>query len=410
MPGSIGEISTGENNDDRIILHCDLNSFYASVESLYKPELKNKPMAVGGSVKKRHGIILAKNQIAKTCGVKTAEPIWKAMQKCPNLVIVPPDMSKYIKYSALVVQIYKRYTDIIEPFGIDECWLDVTGSTMLLGDGPSIADSIRKTIREELGLTVSAGVSWNKIFAKLGSDMKKPDATTVITRENYKKLVWPLPVEDLLFIGKSTGSKLRRVGITTIGRLAVVDEKYLITTFGKWGHTLHSYANGKDTSEVDREWESIQAKGIGNSTTTPNDITTYEEAKAVLTGLSENVATRIRNANLIGHTIVLSIRNCDLETKERQRMISVPTCLAKDILQTAMDLLKVNWDPKKNKPLRSLGVRVSSLIDSDCPVQMSFFDLPKEKQRDENIERTIDSLRERFGDDSVLRALMLKDK
>ncbi len=413
MPGVVGEIRIcGPDDDtpDKVILHCDLNNFYASVECLFKPELKGKAVAVGGSVEKRHGIILAKNQLAKMHGVRTGEPIWESMRKCPGLIIVPPDMSKYVKYSGLVAEIYSRYTDIIEPFGIDECWLDVTGSTALLGSGPVIADDIRKSVREELGLTVSVGVSWNKVFAKLGSDMKKPDATTVITRENYRDLVWSLPVDDLLFVGRKTGSRLRRIGVDTIGKLAALDEAYLVSVFGKWGATLHAFSNGSDAGIVDKEWDSVKAKGIGNSTTTPHDVVSYEDAKAVLTGLSESVARRMRAHKLKGRTVSLSLRTNDLEHYERQRCLSRSTYISGDILEAAFSLLKEHWTPGKDKPLRSLGVRMSSLEDEDAPVQLSLFDKADDTSRREEMERTIDRIRERFGDDSVIRALMLRDR
>lgn len=429
MPGNIGEIRTDKNNpisNDRVILHCDLNNFYASVECLYHPELKNLPVAVGGSVEKRHGIILAKNQLAKACGVKTAEPIWQAKAKCPNLVLIPPDMKKYVQYSDLVRDIYGRYTDLIEPFGIDECWLDITGSTLLMGDGEHIANELRRVIREELGLTISVGVSWNKIFAKLGSDMKKPDATTVITKDNYKELVWNLPVEDLLFVGRKTAKVLKRIGINTIGRLAVLDEDFLVKEFGKWGGTLWAYANGFDNGLVEKNWANIKAKGIGNSTTTPHDVLTYEDAKAVLIILAESVARRLRENGLRGRTIAISLRDSDLEVIERQRALDTATCVSGDIIAKAMLLLTENWHPGKSKPLRSLGIRVTNLEESNSPVQLSLFDssfgqynnqptsnlnlcdTSYRSKKNENVEKAIDHIRERFGDESVMRALFIK--
>lgn len=208
---------------DRTILHCDMNNFYASVECLYNPALRGKPVAVGGDVEARHGIILAKNYEAKKYGVQTGEALWQAKQKCPGLTIVPPSFEKYLRFSRLAREIYGCYTDRIESFGLDECWLDLTGSERLFGGGKAVADKLRERIKFELGVTISVGVSHNKIFAKLGSDMKKPDATTVITRENYKDVVWPLPVSDLLFVGPATTRKLARYGIHTIGQLAQAD-------------------------------------------------------------------------------------------------------------------------------------------------------------------------------------------
>ena len=424
MPGNTGEIqlreeapslgdASGKSHEeayrsDRIILHCDLNNFFASVECLYHPELKGLPVAVGGSVEKRHGIILAKNQLAKSFGVKTAEPIWQAKAKCANLIIIPPDMKKYVRYSEMVREIYERYTDAIEPFGIDECWLDITGSMLLLGDGEHIASEIRKTVRTELGLTVSIGVSWNKIFAKLGSDMKKPDATTMITRENYKDLVWPLPVEDLLFVGRKTEKQLKRIGICTIGRIAVLDEAFLKKEFGKWGGTLWAFANGFDDSPIDKNRANVQAKGIGNSTTTPQDIHSYEDAKAVFVPLAESVARRLRESGLRGRTVAISLRDCDLECIERQRTMETATCVSGDLIAAAMGLLGENWHPGVSKPLRSMGIRVTSLEESASPVQLSFFDSSLKTGKQESVEKAIDLIREKFGDDAVMRALMVK--
>jgi DNA polymerase IV len=395
---------------DRVILHCDLNNFFASVECLHHPEWRDLPVAVGGSEQKRHGIILAKNQLAKSFGVKTAEPIWQAKNKCPHLLIVPPHMDQYQKFSSMARGIYQDFTDSIEPFGIDECWLDVTGSTRLLGNGEKIANEIRNRMRSDLGITVSVGVSWNKIFAKLGSDMKKPDATTSITRENYKEVVWPLPVEDLLFVGKKTAGKLRRAGISTIGRLAQLDEDFMLCQFGKWGAVLLAYANGRDVGMVEKDWENVKAKGIGNSTTMPYDVCTYDEAKIVLMQLSESVAHRLRLGSYRGRTIVLYMRECDLEHRERQRKIPVATCVSDVILTTALELLHEHWRPGIHKPLRSLGIRVTHLEDESNPVQISLFDSEQKGSKSEKIEKTLDILRERFGDDSVFRALLLKDQ
>lgn len=406
MPGNLSEIIIKDS--DRIILHCDLNNFYASVECLYHPELKGLPVAVGGSVENRHGIILAKNQLAKFCGVKTAEPIWQAKSKCPNLIIVPPDMKKYIHYSELVREIYERYTDLVEPFGIDECWLDVTGSALLMGDGEHIANEIRQIVRTELGLTVSVGVSWNKIFSKLGSDMKKPDATTIITRDNYKDLVWPLPVEDLLFVGRKTAKQLKRIGINTIGRIAVLDESFLKKEFGKWGGTLWAFANGKDGTPVEKEWMNIKAKGIGNSMTTPHDVNSYEDAKTVFVVLAESVASRLRENGLRGRTISISLRNCDLDSIERQRALEAATCVSGDLITAAMRLLHDNWHPGVSKPLRSMGIRVTSMEEASSPVQLSLFDLSHKSEKNETVEKAIDKIREKFGSDSVMRALLIK--
>ena len=251
---------------DRVILHIDMNNFYASVETLYDPSLKDIPMAVGGDKERRHGIVLAKNMLAKAKGVKTAEALWEAERKCPGIKFVPPHFERYAKYSRLAKEIYMQYTDMVESFGLDECWLDVTGSRRLFGSGREIAEEIRARVKDELGLTVSIGVSFNKIFAKLGSDYKKPDAVTAFTRENFKELVWPLPAADLLFVGKSTQEALRKYGIYTIGDAAKADRKLLKRLFGKAGEQLSMYANGEDRSPVRRVNEHEEIKSIGNST------------------------------------------------------------------------------------------------------------------------------------------------
>ena len=212
---------------DRVILHIDMNNFYASVETLYDPSLKDIPMAVGGDKERRHGIVLAKNMLAKAKGVKTAEALWEAERKCPGIKFVPPHFERYAKYSRLAKEIYMQYTDMVESFGLDECWLDVSESANLFGGGKKIAEEIRAAVKKEIGITVSVGVSWNKIFAKLGSDMKKPDAVTEITEENYRDLVWRLPVEELLYVGRATKNKLNKRGVYTIGQLANTDEALL---------------------------------------------------------------------------------------------------------------------------------------------------------------------------------------
>ena len=256
----------------RVILHCDMNNFYASVECMLNPELKNKPVAVCGSVEERHGIVLAKNYAAKAFGVSTGEAIWQAKQKCRNLVVVPPHFEEYIKYSKLARNVYQRYTDQVESYGIDECWLDVTGSSSLKGDGLLIAQEISRRMKSELGITVSVGVSLNKIFAKLGSDYKKPDAITTMYKSEYKQKAWSLPVADLLYVGKSTNRKLALFGIKTIGDLARADEDVLNSHLGKMGSILWSFANGYDDSPVKLENTHAPIKSVGNSTTTPKDL------------------------------------------------------------------------------------------------------------------------------------------
>ncbi|MCX7842645.1 MAG: DNA polymerase IV [Clostridia bacterium] len=393
---------------ESVILHCDLNNFYASVECLYNPSIRDLPVAVCGDPDLRHGIILAKNYIAKRCGVITGEVIWQAKQKCPGLKVVKPNYPLYIRFSKQAREIYSRYTNHIEAFGIDECWLDVSGSTRLFGEGEKIADKIRQTIRDELGITASIGVSFNKIFAKLGSDLKKPDATTVITRGNYKQLVWGLPVDELLYVGRSTRRKLYRVGIYTIEDLATASVKFLHKLLGKWGDTLWTFANGYDTSPVmPMEFENT-IKGIGNSMTTARDLLNDEDVKLTMYVLSESVAERLRSHNFKGRTVQIYIKDNELASIERQSKLDQYSCTSSDIALKAMEIFRRNWDWAK--PVRSLGVRVTDLVTADTCTQLSLFDDYNRSIKKELLEASIDDIRRRFGHYAVLRALFLKDR
>jgi DNA polymerase IV len=390
----------------RTILHVDLNNFYASVECLYRPELRDKHVVVGGDVESRHGIVLAKNNLAKGMGVKTGEAIWQARQKCPGLEVVPPDFSKYLRFSRLARAIYEDYTDQIEAFGIDECWLDVTGSTHLFGDGETIADKIRQRFKAELGLTASVGVSFNKIFAKLGSDIKKPDATTIITKENYQELVWPLPVGELLYVGRSTKQKLESRAIFTIGDLARRNALALKLLLGVWGETLWSFANGFDVAPVRRSSEESLIKSVGNSTTTHRDLINNEDVKLIIYVLAESVAARLRKHGLKCATVSISVRDKDLLSFDRQGKLSSPSLGSGDIAQKAMDLFAANYQWKK--PIRSIGVRGADLITADAHIQLDLFD--SNKILSEDLEKTIDIIRKRFGHYSIQRCAMLLDR
>ncbi len=390
---------------DRAILHSDLNSFYASVECLYHPELAGLPVAVGGDVEQRHGIILAKNNLAKKVGIQTGEAIWQAKQKCSKLVVLPPTFGLYLRFSRSVREIYSRYTPYIEAFGIDECWLDVTSNVRMGQPAEEIANEIRTAIKEELGITVSIGVSWNKIFAKLGSDLKKPDAITVITKENFHEKVWPLPANELLYVGRSTWRKFQNWNILTIGKLARTPVDEMRELLGKWGETLHMFANGWDPSPVNVMDYEEEVKGVGNSITTPRDIVNEQDARQVFYALSESVAERMRNKGLSGTTIAIWIRDVDLGSFTRQRVIKRPTCLASDIAANAIDIFQHNWF--WDKPLRSLGVRVTGLLYEKDGRQLSLMIGQEEKQ--EALERSIDDIRKRFGHGVIKRALMLND-
>ncbi len=389
----------------RCILHVDLNNFYASVECLYRPELADKPVAVSGDIEARHGIILAKNQLAKQAGVATGEAIWQAKTKCPDLVLVPPDFKKYLRFSRLARRIYADYTDQIEAFGIDENWLDVTGSVRLFGSGPAIADEIRRRVRGELGVTVSVGVSFNKIFAKLGSDLKKPDATTVITEENFRSRVWPLPVGELLYVGRATRRKLENRGIYTIGDLAKRDLRPLVLLLGQWGETLWHFANGRDEAPVRKTGEVSAIKSIGNSTTAPRDLATLADAKIILYVLAESVAARLRAHGLRCQTVAVSLRDKELASFERQIRLLEPTAASRDIARAAIDLVAANW--KSGRPLRSLGVRGGDLVTETGRLQLDLFD--EQKAAASSLETAVDDIRRRFGQNSIQRCVMLTD-
>lgn len=391
---------------ERVILHSDLNNFYASVECLYHPEYRGKPLAVLGDPEARHGVVLAKNYEAKSHDVKTGDPMWMAKQKCPDIIFVPPHYDLYMKHSKLVREIYAEYTNKVEPYGLDECWLDVTGSTMLFGSGKEIADKLRERIKFELGVSVSVGVSFNKIFAKLGSDMKKPDATTVIESERFKEIVWPLPVKELLYVGRATHNKLRRKGIFTIGDLADTNPENLRFWLGKMGVVLWQFANGLDTSPVSNIGAKSMIKTVGNSTTAPRDLISNEDIKITLMVLSESVSARLREYGFICRTVQIGIRDNELNLIERQGKLEIPNRTAKSIFELAFSLFKKHTN---GKPIRSLNVRACDLEPIDH-VQLSLLPDVSQLQKQEELEAAMDDLRNRFGHFSVQKGLMLTDK
>lgn len=391
---------------ERVILHCDLNNFFASVSLLENQSLLNLPVAVCGNREERHGIVLAKNEIAKKFGVKTAETIWQAKQKCPELVILPPDYNKYNEYSALAHKIYEKYTDKIEPFGIDECWLDVTGSTMLFGSGEKIAHKIRNEIKNTLGITVSIGVSFNKVFAKLGSDMKKPDAVTVISFENFKNKIYGLPVSDLLFAGKKTTEKLNFSGIFTIGDITLASDETLIRLLGKNGLQLKQYALGLDTSPVaDMNVKNIP-KSIGRSITGAADFTDENEVWQTILLLSDEISEKLRKENLYAGGIQVHIRDINLSTHEPCRNLNTPTYSAPKIAETAMEIFKENYFFEI--PLRSIGVRAVNLKNNITATQTDIFLNPKEAEKQEKIEESIHSIRKKYGKGMLKRGTVIK--
>lgn len=392
----------------RTILHCDCNSFFASVEAASDPSLLTVPMAVAGDKEARHGIILAKNELAKSYGVKTAETIWSAKKKCPNLVLVPPHYEKYALYSARVRRIYERYTDLVEPFGMDEAWLDVTGSRALFGDGYEIAESIRQAVKEEIGITVSIGVSFNKTFAKLGSDYKKPDAITVISRENYRDVVFPLPVDSLLFIGRQTAEALASCNIHTVGDLAVASPTFLTGRFGKIGEQLYLSANGLDASPVASIYDKTDAKSVGNGMTFCRDISTLDEWKLGLYSLSEDVAHRLREMGMKCATVSVTVRTPALKTFSKQRPISPATDIAREIAEKALEILSSAVAPRS--PIRMLTVTAMNLIkDAEGAEQLDFFaeDDALRREKTAKLENAVDSIRERYGHGAMTTGAVL---
>ena len=394
-------------NMNKTILHIDLNGFYANVECFSDPSIRNLPVIVGGDVEMRHGIVLAKNDLAKKYGIVTGEAVWQAKQKCPNLVSVKPNFEKYLKFSRLARDIYDRYTDQVESFGIDEVWADISGSIGLFGNGKSVADEIRATIKRELGITASVGVSFNKIFSKLGSDMKKPDATTIITRDNYKDIAWKLPVSDLLYVGSATSKKLNKYGIYNIGQLANSNADWLVSRFGKWGAVLHRFANGHDEQPVKRKGVESFIKSVGNSRTLYKDATTIEEVKRIFYMLSESVAARLREHGLKATTIQIYVRDNELFSCERQAQLPYPTFLTSEIAQKALDIYLRKYH--YNRPIRSLGVRACNLVAKDASYQLDLFSDHHKRENLEALEISIDNLRRRFGYGIVQRGILLED-
>lgn len=382
----------------RTIFHIDQNCYFASVEMISHPEYRNVPMAVTGDASKRHGIILAKNELAKKAGVKTAEAIWQAEQKCPGLVKVSGHYDKYTFYSGKLRSMYEEYSDLVEPFGLDECWVDLT-STIGERDPREVADEIRKRVRDQFKLTCSIGVSFNKIFAKLGSDYKKPDATTVIDEDNFKDIVWPLPASDLLFVGGATSHRLSEVNIKTIGDIARSDREFMRDYLGKAGDMLWLYANGLDDSPVcPSDYERVP-KSIGNSMTTPKDILNRTQACGTFRTLSASVASRLRAHGLLCTCIQITVRDKNLETSEHQKMLFEPTDSERVIYEAAMELFDESYD--WHAVIRSVGVRGTKLVLQGSGVQMSLFPEQGSHEEDKNLTKAIDDLNRRFGKGTV---------
>lgn len=392
---------------ERVILHCDANAFYASVECLYTPALRDKPVAVSGDAEARHGIILTKNQIAKAYGVQTGEAIWMARQKCPELVCVPPDYALYMRFSGKLRKIYQQYSDRVEPFGLDEAWVDLSGPGVTLREGEHIAHEIRRRVKKELGITISVGVSFNKVFAKLGSDMKKPDAVTVIPSDSFREKIWGLPVGELLFVGPSTRRKLADMNVRTIGGLARMDPQWLNAKFGKNGLILQAYANGLDMSPVMPTEFCAAIKSIGNSATPPHDLQTMDDVRCLYYLLAEAVAARLRQEGMRSACVSISARTTGLVTRSRQITLERPTNLTGEIAQTALRLFDGRFG--QGFPYRSAGLSCSALSPDGAPVQLDFVGDEAQRMKMERLESSVDRLRRQYGHQVVQRGIVLLD-
>ena len=393
--------------ESRTILHSDLNSFYASVEMMLDPSLRGKAVAVCGRTEDRHGIVLAKSDLAKKAGVKTGMVNWEARQCCPNLVVVPPQYDQYLKYSALARNIYQRFTDLVEPYGMDECWLDVTGSRAIAGSGMEIAETIRRTMQAELGLTVSIGVSYNKIFAKLGSDMKKPNAITQITKEDFKEKVWPLPASDLLYVGRATEEKLGRYCIRTIGDIAKTEPDFLKRLLGVNGLALSTYANGLDTSRVMHKEFVSPVKSIGHGITCTTDLVNEEEVWKVMLELSQDIGHRLRLHKLAATGVQLSVRNNELGYRQFQAKLSISSRSPRVIAEKARELLRQKYE--WHTPIRAVTVRAIGLIPEQEPQQIDFFTDVAKLDRLGKLEGVVEELRRRFGKKAIYPAALMGD-
>jgi len=397
-----------EGMKDRTILHSDINCCYAAIEHLHHPELAGKPLAVGGDPEARHGIVLTADYLAKKHGVKTGMALWQAKQVCPEINFISPRMDLYLRFSKMAHEIYGEYTDLQEAYGIDESWLDVTDSVSIKGDGYKIAQEISNRMKSELGITVSIGVSFDKIYAKLGSDYKKPDAITTMYRDEFQRKAWILPASDLLYVGRSTSAKLQKLGIRTIGDLARTDEKILHSQLGKMGDILWAFANGYDDSPVKYEDAHAPIKSIGNSTTTPRDLVNEQDVKIVLTILAESVAARLRENGFKCRVVEISVRDNELFSFTRQRKLDHATNVTREMAEEAFRLFQENYNWQK--PIRSVGVRGADLVNDNYWEQIDLFSSVEFREKQMKVDTAVDDIRRRFGFYSVQRGLMYFDR
>ena len=392
---------------DDIKLHVDMNAAYYSIEASDNPTLRGKAVVVGGDEAARHGIVLAKSDLAKQTGIKTGNTLVDARRKCPGLIVVPPNFRLYLRVAREFRAILGDYSGRVEPFGIDECWVGLGRDTF--EQGQKTADEIRRRVWDELGITASVGVAATKIMAKLGSDLKKPDATTVIRPEDYERMVWPLPASDLLMVGPSTAEKLLRAGITTIGGIAQASPHYLKSLLGVNGLMLYRFANGLDKDSVADTGYVRKEESVSHSITLPRDIKSVDEVRLTAWMLAEAVAERLRDGGFRARTVQLYVRDNALASFQRQAKVKRPTQLAHEIVPAAMQLFARNYDFGRQKPIRSMGIRMADLETVHGNVQLSFLMEDAKRIKQEQIEKAIDGIRDRFGHFAVQRACMLSD-
>lgn len=388
---------------DRVILHSDMNNFFASVECLSRPEIRSKPVIVCGKTENRHGIVLAKNNVAKRLGVSTGEPVQRAEQKCGSIVMVDPDFGKYLMYSNLAKEIYSEYTDRVESFGIDECWLDISGG---LQGGAAAANDIRRRIKKETGLTVSIGVSFTKTFAKLCSDLRKPDAVTAVGRADFREKIWPLPCRSLIGVGEATGKRLDGLCIRTIGELAKSQPYFLKSRLGKNGMQLWAAANGYDVSPVLYAGQSVPMKSISNGITGSKDLYCDSEVRAVIYSLSESVSARLRRQGAVCRTVSVDFRFSDLSHMQRQTPLDDYTDITSVIAEKAYEIYR-RWFTEP-RAVRSITVKITDFIPaSEVYYQTDLFGIEQQTRRSERLDRAVDSLRNKFGYNSIVRGSLL---
>lgn len=388
---------------ERYVLHCDLNNFYASVECLLNPALRDVPLGVCGDPGKRHGVILAKNEIAKRYGIRTGDVVWEARQKAPDLHLVPPHFDVYSGFSKQAFDLYTRYTPSVEPFGADECWLDLTGCVHSFDEAARTADDIRETVKTTLGLTLSVGVSFNKVFAKLGSDLKKPDATTVITPDDFQTKLWPLAANEMIMVGKKTYEKLKKINVFTIGDLAQADSGVLKKLFGVNGLKIRAAAQGRDDEPVRDYNKERDIESVGHGMTAVRDVTTLNDAATMVYYLTDLVAARMRKYGVRGSGVHVSMRSFELETLSRQKKLPAPTYSSTEIAQAAIELIRDNWDLT---PLRTLTVSVFDLARAGSGAQVSMFD-ERRNEKNEKLDLAVDKIREKYGKGSIVRGNLL---